>query len=215
MTQQNKSYVIPGITVLITTHYVEESRDAQTIGFLRFGRICVQTNPTTLLSRYKCVTLEEVFLKLCKEDCDELNRDDESLVSIHLSNPANRKKSMYANSQHMDSTIWVEPEYKQKPIDIQRLKALFHKNYLKLKGNPLLVFFFLILPVIQITLLCESVVKDPDSLPVAIYSPETFGNLSAMFLNNLDTTMIKTTSHDTLESAINAVERGKAWYDKQ
>lgn len=208
-----------GMTVLITTHYVEESRGAQTIGFLRFGRILAQTSPTKLLSRYDCVTLEDVFLKLCEEDCDDLKRNDPMRISLRLANPANRKKSIFPTDQispfldpEIAAKIWVEPKYKQKPIDVERLKALFHKNYLKLKGNPALVFFFLILPVIQITLFCESVVKQPDNLPVAIYSPEKMGNLSDLFLDSLDIKMMRLVYHRTLDSAINEVKRGKAWY---
>ena len=202
------------MTVLITTHYVEESRAAQTIGFLRFGRILAQTSPTKLLNRYNCVTLEEVFLKLCEEDCDDLKRR----ISLRLANPANRKKSIFPTDQispfldpEIAAKIWVEPKYKQKAVDLQRLKALFHKNYLKLKGNPALVFFFLILPVVQITLFCESVVKQPDQLPVAIFSPEVEGNLSMLFLDSLDPKMIKKQFHRTLESALDSVKRGKAW----
>ncbi|CAG2162880.1 unnamed protein product [Oppiella nova] len=206
------------MTVLITTHYVEESRNAQTIGFLRFGRILAQRSPIKLLNQYNCVTLEEVFLKLCEEDCDDLKRSKDR-ISLRLEKHANRKKSLFPSDQispYLDPEIaaklWVEPKYTQKPIDIQRIKALIHKNYLKLKGNPMLVFFFLILPVIQITLFCESVVKQPDQLPVAIHSPEVNGNLSDAFIRFIDQKMMKLIYHKTLESAIDSVYKGKAWY---
>ncbi|XP_054161211.1 ABC transporter G family member 23-like [Oppia nitens] len=205
------------MTVIITTHYVEESRSAQTIGFLRFGRILAQSSPAKLLSRYDCVSLEDVFLRLCEENCENLKRR----LSVKLQNPAatGRKMSIFPADQispfldpEIAAKLWVEPKYKQKSIDLKRLRALIYKNYMKLKGNPALVFFFLILPVVQITLFCESVVKTPDRLPVAVYSPEIGGNLSDAFLDSIDRKMIKQIYHKSLESAIRSVEKGKAWY---
>ncbi|KAJ6219075.1 hypothetical protein RDWZM_004887 [Blomia tropicalis] len=53
------------VTVLITTHYIEEARDATIIGFMRDGRILANENPTSLLQSYNSTTLEQVFLEIC------------------------------------------------------------------------------------------------------------------------------------------------------
>ncbi|KPM08336.1 ABC transporter sub-family A-like protein 12 [Sarcoptes scabiei] len=47
------------LTVLITTHYIEEARGANQVGLMRHGRILVQQNPNTLLKTYNLSTLEE------------------------------------------------------------------------------------------------------------------------------------------------------------
>lgn len=52
-------------SVLITTHYIEESRRAQICGFLRRGFILAEDNPEKLIQSYFCKNLEEVFFKLC------------------------------------------------------------------------------------------------------------------------------------------------------
>ncbi|KAL6445681.1 hypothetical protein ACFW04_000879 [Cataglyphis niger] len=54
-------------TVIITTHYIEEARQAHTIGLMRSGRLLAEEAPSTLLQIYNCATLEEVFLKLSRQ----------------------------------------------------------------------------------------------------------------------------------------------------
>lgn len=52
-------------SVLITTHYIEESRNAQIVGFMRRGIILAENEPDKLIEKFKVKTLEEVFFKLC------------------------------------------------------------------------------------------------------------------------------------------------------
>ncbi|GAB1869390.1 ABC transporter G family member 20 isoform X2 [Camponotus japonicus] len=54
-------------TVIITTHYIEEARQAHTIGLMRSGRLLAEESPRTLLQIYNCDSLEEVFLKLSRQ----------------------------------------------------------------------------------------------------------------------------------------------------
>ncbi|KAK5650287.1 hypothetical protein RI129_001316 [Pyrocoelia pectoralis] len=51
-------------TVIITTHYIEETRHAHLIGFLRGGYIVAEESPSSILNRFALDSLEEVFLKL-------------------------------------------------------------------------------------------------------------------------------------------------------
>ena len=61
------------LTVIITTHYIEEARLANTVGLMRFGRILVESNPDKLMRKYKRNNLEDVFLRLCMMDEKEFN----------------------------------------------------------------------------------------------------------------------------------------------
>ncbi|KAJ8965228.1 hypothetical protein NQ314_004298 [Rhamnusium bicolor] len=54
-------------TVIITTHYIEEARQAHTIGLMRSGKLLAEESPHVLLSMYGCTSLEEVFLKLSRK----------------------------------------------------------------------------------------------------------------------------------------------------
>lgn len=76
-------------TVIITTHYIEEARQAHTIGLMRSGKLLAEESPQVLLSMYGCQSLEEVFLKLSRKqgsNCNvtELNiSNNVSLASLH------------------------------------------------------------------------------------------------------------------------------------
>ena len=55
------------MTTVITTHYVEEARQADTVGIMREGKIMVQKKPEDLMKQYEVDTLEKAFLKLCTD----------------------------------------------------------------------------------------------------------------------------------------------------
>ncbi|CAG2112185.1 unnamed protein product [Medioppia subpectinata] len=56
------------ITVIITTHYIEEARLANVVGLMRQGKLLAENSPEELMSQYKLDSLEDVFLKLCMTD---------------------------------------------------------------------------------------------------------------------------------------------------
>jgi ABC-type multidrug transport system ATPase subunit len=69
-------------TIIITTHYIEEARQASVVGLMRHGKLMAQDCPTSLLKRHHLETLEEVFLKLCIKDAlgetDEFGNSSET-----------------------------------------------------------------------------------------------------------------------------------------
>ncbi|XP_021950774.1 ABC transporter G family member 23 [Folsomia candida] len=58
-------------TVIVTTHYIEETRTAHTVGLMRNGRLLTEKAPNALLIEYQADLLEDIVLKLCRKD--ELN----------------------------------------------------------------------------------------------------------------------------------------------
>ncbi|XP_047525927.1 ABC transporter G family member 20 [Pieris napi] len=51
-------------TAIITTHYIDETKQANMIGLMRGGRFLAEESPTELIRRYQAESLEDVFLKL-------------------------------------------------------------------------------------------------------------------------------------------------------
>lgn len=51
-------------TIIITTHYIDETKQATTIGLMRGGRFLAEESPAELLQRYNSESLEDAFLKL-------------------------------------------------------------------------------------------------------------------------------------------------------
>ncbi|KAL1137921.1 hypothetical protein AAG570_009616 [Ranatra chinensis] len=71
-------------TVIITTHYIEEARQAHTIGLMRTGRLLAEESPQVLLSMYNCQSLEEVFLKLSRKQGENSPAEDNLTNNISL-----------------------------------------------------------------------------------------------------------------------------------
>lgn len=51
-------------TVIITTHYIDETRQAHMVGIMRGGKFLAEQSPDDLLKKYNADSLEDVFLKL-------------------------------------------------------------------------------------------------------------------------------------------------------
>ncbi|XP_023014771.1 ABC transporter oskyddad [Leptinotarsa decemlineata] len=51
-------------TVIITTHYIDETRQAHLIGLMRGGYFLAEESPERLISQFSAESLEDVFLKL-------------------------------------------------------------------------------------------------------------------------------------------------------
>lgn len=73
-----------GITVIITTHYIEEARLANLVAFMRHGSLLEEGNPESLIRRLRLNNLEEVFLALCrsKKTSEEGEGDGQSSAII-------------------------------------------------------------------------------------------------------------------------------------
>ncbi|KJE94008.1 hypothetical protein CAOG_04710 [Capsaspora owczarzaki ATCC 30864] len=54
-------------TVIITTHYIDEARQADRVGMMGDGRLLVEDTPANLLRQYQRDSLEDVFLRVCQE----------------------------------------------------------------------------------------------------------------------------------------------------
>ncbi|XP_015793401.1 ABC transporter G family member 23 [Tetranychus urticae] len=53
------------MTIIITTHYIEECRKASMVGFMRAGEVLEEDTPSNLTARYQTPKLEEIFYKIC------------------------------------------------------------------------------------------------------------------------------------------------------
>lgn len=56
------------ISVIITTHYIEEARQAHVVGLMRYGKILAESSPDQLMQTHDLNNLEDVFLRLCVTD---------------------------------------------------------------------------------------------------------------------------------------------------
>jgi ABC-2 type transport system ATP-binding protein len=57
-----------GITVLVTTHYMDEAQTCDWIGFIFYGNLLAQGSPQELIDRLQANNLEDVFITLVKQE---------------------------------------------------------------------------------------------------------------------------------------------------
>lgn len=56
------------ITVLITTHYIEEARRSHLVGFMKKGLLMAENTPANLYAHFETQSLERIFYQLCVND---------------------------------------------------------------------------------------------------------------------------------------------------
>ncbi|XP_020289827.1 ABC transporter G family member 23 isoform X2 [Pseudomyrmex gracilis] len=177
-------------TIIITTHYIEETRQASIIGLMRSGKFLAEESPTKLLEIHHLETLEEVFLKLSKrqnmglrrrssilssvtgvppeDDVDEMSGEFGDNVSI-----SSRRRSIAITSDNIPE---LPPEEegtsKLSMINSKHMQALIWKNSLWMWRNVGMMLFIIGLPVAQIIIFCISIGKDPVGLKLAIVNHE-------------------------------------------
>lgn len=90
-------------TVIITTHYIEEARQAHTIGLMRSGRLLAEESPQVLLSMYRCSSLEDVFLKLSRKQGQQQQTSE-----LNISNNISLSALAFGNKK--DNPVYISQE---------------------------------------------------------------------------------------------------------
>lgn len=161
-----KSWAKEGVTVIITTHYIEEARSANLVAFVRHGMILEEDKPEALIARMAVRNLEEVFLKLCDNNNKEVsvcnknknlciiseqNVFDDIKINIYDNNNKNVAKEPTKTSKiPMKQNLWNS---RQKDASLGhrliRSEALFKKNMIRMYRNLPALIFTIIVPAFQ------------------------------------------------------------------
>ena len=162
-------------TIIITTHYIEEARQANRVGFMRAGRLLAEERPSALLTKYSVDTLESVFLRLCMTDSNQ----DKDNWQINTSKPfyepvLDPHILQHSKQQQQQQHTWGgDTSWGPSLIN---LWALLIKNILKLKRNlPMLLFIFL-LPAVQVVFFCVAIGQEPTGLRLGLVNQELQGD---------------------------------------
>ena len=105
------------VTILLSTHYVEEAKRSNRVGFMRNGLMALEGSPQKILQSYKASDMNEVFLRLCE--------DQEKNISNLMENHCEEFSTTEARQ--------VNPPRKQKSSDVFR--ALLMKCFLEILKN--------------------------------------------------------------------------------
>ena len=68
--EKESSSGLGGTSIVITTHYIEEARQAHRVGMMRFGKLLEEGHPDDLMARYLIRSFSkwfsDIFLKVLK-----------------------------------------------------------------------------------------------------------------------------------------------------
>ncbi|CAH1401161.1 unnamed protein product [Nezara viridula] len=147
-----------GRTIIITTHYIEEARNAHKIGLMREGRLLCEDTPENILIQQQVQTLEEAFLKLSQ------NKEKIEYASTNMNK--NTKETPPLTLRNNEMFNW------------NRVKAQIMKNIIWMKRNTVIMFFLLLLPAMQSFIYSSSFGRQPIKLKFIILSDEISSSTS-------------------------------------
>ncbi|KAK8406150.1 hypothetical protein O3P69_007102 [Scylla paramamosain] len=183
-------------TIIITTHYIEEARQADKVGLMRGGRLLAETSPYSLIQHFGIPSLEDIFLKLCLEN---RSGEDELLhgkVNVAFEGETSGTKplpgslpeargSLKILQEDVDPTTghvmlrdssennillspWVRTSKYERVFSMDRFTALLIKNFIRLWRNKGFLLFSFLMPPLQTVLFCLTVGGTPYDLPMGI-----------------------------------------------
>ena len=212
-----------GLTIIITTQYIEEARSADIVSFMRNGKLLMEKNPLELLSTMGLPSLEAVFLKLCQLEGNDSSSDRE-LQSIVVNNNNNQSLAVSSgeerftylgdpsDNKQMASLAAVRSLRKGSPFDfVRRISALNWKNITGIRRNLSMLIIQFLMPSFQCLLNFTCLGPDPYDLPVAVYNPDSPAVMSELFLRSLGNKTLNLLPFDSLEAALDQVRAGQAW----
>lgn len=183
-------------TIIITTHYIEEARQADKVGLMRGGRLLAETSPYSLIHHFGIPSLEDIFLKLCLEN---KSGEDELLhgkVNVAFEGDTSGAKPLPGSMPEARGSLktlqedvdpvtghvmlrdssennilmspWVRTSKYERVFSMDRFTALLIKNFIRLWRNKGFLLFSFLMPPLQTVLFCLTVGGTPYDLPMSI-----------------------------------------------
>lgn len=208
-----------GITIIITTHYIEEARQADVVGFMRRGTVMLESSPASLLNYFNVDSLELVFLKLCyhqERKSNQLSTFSESSETFHP--PMIMDRILVSSELARENFIQVQ----DKPPLIKWLiqfSAVYRKYMLQLIRQPETLVASFVMPIIILLVFCICIGGTPTGLSIGIvneeHCDENFLNendcLSHFFVRNIDSYIFRTENYSDFLLAQDHVQQKKLW----
>ncbi|KAG5674742.1 hypothetical protein PVAND_004693 [Polypedilum vanderplanki] len=169
------------LSIIITTHYIEEARQAKCVGLMRNGVLLAEDKPMNIVNQNNVENLEEAFLALCLKrgvseyagalTYIETNGTNNNIYNTNnLEMNANRKHtSKYKNKNVFAS---VSTESRSNNLRWPIVKTLFIKVWTQLKRQPAALVLITFLPIIQLFFFYHACGGNPKGLQLAIVNNE-------------------------------------------
>lgn len=203
-------------SVIITTHYIEETRRADIVGFMRKGVLLKEGAPDQIMSRYNATTLEEVFYKLCtvqkNDSLRPVTRD--TLKMLRRQSIKNRKLTFHDPEVNLEEKKipYSYPKYTNPTSRmVSQFHALMSKYMIQISRQPESVVGQFILPIMCLVMFCICIGGTPGGLPVAVINEEDPPYLSLTLLKSINPYILHQVNYTSVQAGIADVRKGKLW----
>lgn len=213
------------VTVIITTHYIDEAKQSNMVGFIKDGGILAEQSPNSLMHQLECNTLEEVFYKLCLKD----NANKKLIKSSSASGEQFRYSKVDPDKMTDDhhnhqngykhnapQIAYNKQHYCSKGLfNVEHLQALACREWTIFKSNLQIFALMILIPLFTITLFQSSYGRTPRNVPVAIVNRDEginqtgIGRISEIYLQEFNTSMVKLNFFPTESAAFKSLKEGK------
>uniref|UniRef100_A0A8K9VE44 ATP-binding cassette, sub-family H, member 1 n=1 Tax=Oncorhynchus mykiss TaxID=8022 RepID=A0A8K9VE44_ONCMY len=210
------------VSVVITTHYIEEARQANVVGLMRNGRMLAEGEPETLMKQNSAVTLEKAFLQLC-ETSDQVGSKHSTypqggVLESGQSLESGREEIQLilgVGSGPVEELPKYSADWKVRVRHVmpkwRNIAALIIKTTVRMKRMPGSLFFQFLLPVMQISLMCLCIGGDPKGIQVAVVNNDTSSSsYSQSLLSFLDNSSVQQVNLSHAEAFAGAYN-GEYW----
>ncbi|KAG9344198.1 hypothetical protein JZ751_010867 [Albula glossodonta] len=210
------------VSVIITTHYIEEARQANVVGLMRNGSLLAEAPPEAVMKQHSTATLESAFLQLCESSDQILSKHSASHDSRQKEGSQSSESCQEESRPILRSRSSLSPEEPKFTVDWKvrvkhvvpkwrNIAALMIKTMVRMKRLPGFLCFQFLLPVIQISLMCLCIGGDPRGIPVAVVNNETSeSSLSQSLLSFLDNSSVQQVPL-THSEAFAGIRNGEYW----
>ncbi|KAB0795144.1 hypothetical protein PPYR_11983 [Photinus pyralis] len=206
-------------TIIITTHYIEETSQADVVGFLRKGCLLGEDSPRDLMLRFNVDSLEQVFLKVSlKQNTDDTHDPEEDDFIVNDVQPALNKVHDSSTTGNLVYTVGTK-----KNLSKQRVNALLWKHFTWMRRNWDTVFIFFSVTIVQIATFCLAIGHNPKDIPVGLLNYEVkqsdcnytltcnATHLSCIYLQYLKENGLTLIDYFSEEAITTSVNKGKLY----
>eukprot|EP01132_Coremiostelium_polycephalum_P009392 gene9392-11537_t len=225
-----------GVTIIVTTHYIEETKFTDKVFFMRYGRILEEGNPNSLARKYQCETLEDVFLLLCKSDDHKysqaiLKGENPSIVDdglIELSPRIVKSENTEDNIQIVETPGGETTDFEFTTngggflfyiyVALYHTFAITLRQFTQVLRNKIVLMFEILSPTLQIFLFFIAIGSMPKNLKFGVVNddvgigPPINISLSNEFLLNLRSNgVFELVNFTNIEDSIKQIELTHMW----
>ncbi|CAG2175777.1 unnamed protein product [Oppiella nova] len=224
-----------GVTIIVTTHYIEEAKSSSFVGFVSNGYLLAQSSPQQLMDQHRVKTLEETPFPSDVTQPIAVQRGEGSpqqlmdqyrvktLEEVYYKLAIIRRRSrrmslnpLLFNEERDAQEVETENKKFNKSVandrflSLDRMSALLWRNYLKLTRSPLMFICFYILTALIITLMSLVFNQNFNDLPIAIYNGEQPPELTDLFMQHIDKHIIDVKLYNSSQEAMESVISGNS-----